>query len=367
MPDSLGNVTCSDYNRNAALNVDLRIANRHDSTVNRALYTLQDHTNRKYIRNQQHWTSGIDLTCISPYNGKFGKQRAGTLITKRHVILAAHFPIAVGDSIRFVSMDNEVITRNVVSVYSNTIPSVYYPDIYVLTLDCDVPSTISPCRFLPANYANYIANDGYGLPVLKTDQEEKGLVTDLLDLQLISSTHYLFYLNYPTDSNRLELYEDIIGGDSGNPCFLILSGQLVLIGTFTYGGPGSGASLTYFASKDEDNVIQDLSINECIAKADAKIGINTGYKVSYFKFEDPSEVKRINDTRFTVLTQQKNLNILQENSSKFNISVVDVLGKEVMNTTVYTSNYSVSLPFKGIFIVTLCQNSEKSTYKIIVH
>ncbi|MEN9841224.1 MAG: hypothetical protein RL376_1024, partial [Verrucomicrobiota bacterium] len=38
-------------------------------------------------------------------------------------------------------------------------------------------------------------------------------------------------------------YEEKIGGDSGNPAFLIINGQLVLLTCWTYGGGGSGTSV----------------------------------------------------------------------------------------------------------------------------
>ena len=49
----------------------------------------------------------------------------------------------------------------------------------------------------------------------------------------------------PSNATRLSYYENMITGDSGNPVFLIINGQLVIITVITYGGAGSGTSVAF--------------------------------------------------------------------------------------------------------------------------
>lgn len=92
-----GNVSAVDQiniNTNASQNVDLRIANKYGA-VNKSIYSVQDHTNHIFTRSIDCWAADLDLTCMSPSNSQAGNLRAGTLITPRHCILAAHFTLTV--------------------------------------------------------------------------------------------------------------------------------------------------------------------------------------------------------------------------------------------------------------------------------
>tara|TARA_R110002050_G_scaffold146648_1_gene272093 strand:- start:1155 stop:2891 length:1737 start_codon:yes stop_codon:yes gene_type:complete len=210
-------------------------------------------------------TAPVDLTCISPWNSAGGGTRAGALITKRHIIFAAHYPLVVGSTIRFIGMDNTVYTRTVVATRTHPLYSPYYPDLTVAVLDSDLPEAITPCKVFPDTLETYLPNVRYGIPSLGLDQEEKGLVTDLIRLDNYAA------FGVPSDAKRLEFYESKIGGDSGNPSFLIVNGELVLLTVWTYGGAGSGTDIND----------QLTAINTLIAGCDADAGNGgTGYTVS---------------------------------------------------------------------------------------
>ena len=43
-----------------------------------------------FIRNAGCWANGVDLSCASPWNSTGGSQRAGTLVSRRHVLFCKH-------------------------------------------------------------------------------------------------------------------------------------------------------------------------------------------------------------------------------------------------------------------------------------
>jgi len=216
-----------------------------------------------YTRNTACWAYGLDLTCISPWNSRQGKNRAGTLITPRHIINAAHYELYVGDTVRFVTDDNTVITRTVAGKKRHPDYTPYYPDLTVYTLDSDVPAGSSFCKVLPSDYADYIP-DAYQVAALCLDQEEKALVTDLIELEEMA--RFMF----PNTAEEQVLYEHKIAGDSGNPAFLLVGDVPVLLTCWTYGGAGQG---TFISSLISD-------INQMIIDADAQAGVSTGYTLT---------------------------------------------------------------------------------------
>ena len=244
--------------------VDLSISGKVAS-ASVEIFSTQDHSNTNYVRNTNCWAYAYDLTCCSPWNsyiaGRWsGNHRAGTLISPRHVIFASHFDqVTTNDFLRFVDKDNNVIERRLVAKkqhpdYPPGAPD-YYPDFTVGLLESDVPTNhFRFAKVLPDDYQDYIGT-GRFLPALCLDQEEKALIADVVDVaqtNLIADVdQVLAVFDYPVDTNRLNFSEEIIIGDSGNPAFLILNDQLVLLSVWTYGDAGAGTSITQF--KDDIN------------------------------------------------------------------------------------------------------------------
>ncbi len=210
------------------------------------IFSAQDHDAAIYVRNTACWAAPYvsQLTAISPWNSQGGPFFAGVLVSPRHVLFATHFAPSSGTTIRFVAADNTVVNRTLTALAVVGTPSNYYPDLTVGVLDSDVPGTIAYARILPDNWATKLpaltgttAGDTLLVPSLGLDQEEKAIVSDLLSIAASVS------FAPPANQSRRTFYEDKIGGDSGNPAFLIVNGQLVLMTCWTFGGGGSGTSV----------------------------------------------------------------------------------------------------------------------------
>ena len=246
--------------------VDNRINNTMSMAVNGLVFSTQNHATQSYVRNPNLWCADVNLTCISPWNSNGANTKAGTLITPRHVLNAAHYEYNVGNTVRFVAQDGTVHNRTITGKarHPNYLP--YTPDLTIYTLASNLPVGITPCKLMPSNWTSYLVhNISNRPPALGLDQEEKALIID-------------FYINgaflTPTDSDRRIFDESKIGGDSGNPAFLIVNGELVLITVWTYGGAGSGTPVASY--------IADL--NAMIVTADAQAGVSTGYTVTEADF-----------------------------------------------------------------------------------
>jgi hypothetical protein len=251
--------------------IDTALAGANPATQKK-LYTSQDHVTPDYVRNPNFFLQGTHaeaLTCISPWNSRGGNKRAGTAITPRHVMLAAHFALFAGDSLRFIASDNTVVTRTAVQaarIYHDGIGT----DAWMILLDSDLPASITPCKLFPDGYDTYLpagvtTNAGYRLPILCLDQEENGLIFDLLDIKLLAPELPVRTLT-PELPDRLAFNESLIVGDSGNPQFVAIGTELWIL-TCTYGpGPFYGAMVT--------------ELNAMITTLDTLQGDITGYTVT---------------------------------------------------------------------------------------
>lgn len=217
--------------------VDSRIAGKTVAAL--PIYSTQNHAAASYVRNVNCWAYGVDLTPLSPWNSTGGAQMAGTLISPRHMLVATHYQPSTGATVRFVAADNTVVTRTITATQSLTIISGYHPDFTVCLLDSDVPGTISFCRVLPDNWEDYLPSlSELEIPTVGTDQEEK-----LLIMEMGQPTAYCQMLR-PATASRSTFNETVIGGDSGNPCCLLIAGKLVLLTVWTHSGSGDGSFIT---------------------------------------------------------------------------------------------------------------------------
>lgn len=185
---------------------------------NKLVLSSINHTTATYVRNTSCWITA-DVTCWPVWNSRYASETgSGCLITPRHMVFALHTGIQVGDTIRFLTNANVVITRTVSSLLTVS------GDLQVGKLDSDLPSTITPASVMPASFTNYLTF-GTDPPIISADQEYKLLVMDWASYSAPTATHAT-----SVSATRLPLTEAIVSGDSGNPNFILIDGQLVLLG-----------------------------------------------------------------------------------------------------------------------------------------
>lgn len=242
--------------RAAEIGIDPRIAGKNPVTA-KPVYSSQNHADGIYVRNPDCWAAGLvdQLTCFSPWNSRGANTRAGTKIAPSFVILAAHFTVQIGDTIRFVDANNNVITRTIADV--RTHPGYGGPmnyDVQIAKLNAPLPASIHTAPLLPPDADDYWTDIKY-MPLMCLDQEEKALVFGAYEITTIGSPkigtiHYNgFGVSYPATPDqyieenpkhwavgwpdRAAYYEHAIVGDSGNPWFLVLGDTLILFSLFT--------------------------------------------------------------------------------------------------------------------------------------
>ena len=194
-----------------------------------------------FVRNPGFWASSVDFSCASPWNSTGGAQRAGTLVSPRHVVFCEHasFYPANGATMYFVSAQGEVVTRTLEStVFAAS-------DIRVGVLDSDVPASISFARVLPTDWASASLpgiDATFAVPVIVFNQQERSGVSNLTGFATDR-----FNTRYP--DSYADYYQNIVKGDSCNPVFLVIDNAPVLIGVLTFGGSGAGFHIAHYTTQ----------------------------------------------------------------------------------------------------------------------
>ena len=249
----------SNHINNSTLN---KLTNKNPST-DRLVYSSQNPYG-SFTRNPSCWINGVNnISCFSPaqLSGFAWNKTAGTLITTKHILQAKHFNTAIlpgGTTFVFVDSNNNVVYRKLIAYeYDPRIASngtTQYTDIAVGLLDNDVPSNIKIAKVLPTNYGDYI---NYGLLAVALNQQEKAILKQWTGQY---SNSYLGLTSYSTTLlNYNNFSEDIVTGDSGNPAFIIIDNELVLLSCFTSTIGGEFVTSRYDAIND---AINRLSPNE---------------------------------------------------------------------------------------------------------
>lgn len=202
--------------------------------------------------NPDFWLKGIDLTCASPWNDSYGRVRAGTAISRRHIVCAKHFPLAVGTRIAFVGETGEV------SHYSVTATKAHETcDIMVGLLDYELTPDIHPAKVLPADFEKWIPV-GTSWPLLTLNQDEKAFLSHMRCLRSNVAGH-IRWLNkkLPKQQSISSFGGGLTGGDSGNPAFLLYRGRPILLFCVLSGGAGDGPKIHEFRG-DVQRMMDDL-------------------------------------------------------------------------------------------------------------
>ena len=190
-------------------------------------------TNGVFVLNTNCWAHGIDTSCASMWNSFDKNKRAGTAISKRHVIAAAHYPIGSGTKLVFCGNDGSVCTNRVTGARIVT-----GTDILVLLMQDELPNVVTPAQLLPTNFPEYIWT-GLRLPVIRFDQNERCIINEISQALPFPHSPRLndveLFVSQPNLPARQAFYDHLRVLDSGNPIFLVIGGSSVLLGTIHHG------------------------------------------------------------------------------------------------------------------------------------
>ena len=241
--DAIAGKTAEQANASVALFTDLPFSETNPSET--------------YVRNPNFWLPSFlqKLTCVSPWNSNYGVYKTGTLVSPRHILLAEHFDYPVGTTVRFINTAGDVFHYSVTAVRSvgpSDVTDNYQSDISIACLNEDVDSSISFCKILPADWANYLPSiygtttypylmvpaislhstsiDSEGSKAIKT-VTINGLLTLLPLPYIIGESRTVMYK--PNDSQQNLFFARLQLGSSGSPSFLLVNNDLVLITTWT--------------------------------------------------------------------------------------------------------------------------------------
>ena len=185
-----------------------------------------------------NWTSEVDFSGIA-----FDDNRAGTLISPRHILMASHYQRNVGSSLVFHDSLGDIHTATLIAKHS--VPGGLDTDITVGLLDVDVP--VKYYRVLPPrnNWGDCI----YNALVISTHHNRNAAIREVDN---VSDSFVRFGQSSSVPSSYYAL---AISGDSGNPIFIIINGEPTLISTFTFGSWGAGP---FFSTPYNFNAIDSL-------------------------------------------------------------------------------------------------------------
>jgi hypothetical protein len=266
-----------------------------DAATGKALYlgSAADWAAGLYTPNPDCWVADLlpQLSC-EPLRVNNSNRLGGCLITPCHLYVARHVLPAPGTAYTFRGSDGSLHTRTVIRAYGaqaiasapGRTPTV--PDLGVALLSSDLPATVHRCPLAGLDLADHcptlFSGNAYGIvPAIAMDQENKALLKwatrispDITQYFMGLGGNYdmLWSEGFATTAGLVPSAaapwnETLIDGDSSNPSFLLVDGQIALLGVHHTGY--WDAFTGFYHSVGE--------IQRLIDACDASAGITTGY------------------------------------------------------------------------------------------
>jgi hypothetical protein len=198
-----------------------------------------------WVRNAASWVRSFNWTGTAAGIMGLGGVGGGTLITSRHVLFANHVPyrtLPQPFDIFFVNADSRTFTYKVTSIQQ-----VGTTDIAIGTLDRAVDSSINIYSVLPYNWTDYVKvkKEAYNtmgvkgvkltlsLPVLYGNQTKMIATGDVVEIDFGKAI-----VRSPEFEPARAWASQLAVGDSGNPIFVMVGDELVLLGAWHTGSNG---------------------------------------------------------------------------------------------------------------------------------
>ena len=185
-------------------------------------------SNGVFQLNTNFWARDLDLSCVSVWHsGDNRGSKAATLITRKHVVMAAHW--ASWDYV-FCDTNGQICTRTISRIADIS------DDLRLGQLNTPLPDSFKPASVMSTNYVRYISAGKY-LPTLCLNQEKGATVLELEDLNCrVLETGRGWHSQYGKNSmtnyvsvQRTNIRGTTPGGNSGCPVFLVVGNELVLL------------------------------------------------------------------------------------------------------------------------------------------
>ena len=187
------------------------------------------------------WASQFDFTGVA-WNGV----KAGTLITDQHIVLAAHYLRGIGEVVQFLNSDGITEERTVIAYKFLRKYDAELGDACIEKLSAPVSEKVKVYPLLKSDITNDLTSLN-GAPYIMTDKTAKAFPEKILALRYAGNADYKVYnvVNWGKNSKYPSfMYHGAVGGDSGNPHFLYMNGELV-IGSVLF-GYGTGGMIGHF-------------------------------------------------------------------------------------------------------------------------
>ena len=211
------------------------------------VYGSAAYSQTNFIRATNCWASGFDLTSASPWNSyrynyvldgttyvgnALGNYYPGTAVTPQHILGAAHWFAPTGTVFRFIDATNGIHDRTMLA--RRFLPM----DVAVGLLDSPLGPEISPAKVFASDDVKYIRGKagmigGPGIYLVALDALDRAWISATKSLEIASTSwsDAWFFCGGATNLPFSRL--SAVGGDSGNPVFMGIGTNTVLLSCYT--------------------------------------------------------------------------------------------------------------------------------------